>query len=173
MPQSKMLLDILKKIYKKNVELVKENQILKQQLSATKKKLIETESAARTTSGNGARNLKSRHVSLSYNILSSFFSRYLLYSFKREVNPTTNSYSTRLCSFVCLFVCLFYYSITKLQSSVKARESARGGRAKEKDGANLSFRREPFQKAQVGSQIKAGKLMNELNLRLNQEQKQR
>ena len=46
-PQSKMLLDILKKLYKKNVELVKENQVLKQELSSTKKRLIEAESSGR------------------------------------------------------------------------------------------------------------------------------
>ena len=60
LPQSKMLLDILKKLYKKNVELVKENQILKQQLSATKKRLIETESSQRSlgSGGDGAKQLK-------------------------------------------------------------------------------------------------------------------
>ena len=116
-----MLLDILKKLYKKNVELVKENQILKEQLSSTKTRLIEAESSGRRVEprGNGATQLKS--------------------------------------------------SISKLQNSVKSRESARGKRG----GASVGFQREPLQKKSLGSQVNAGKLMNELNFRLSQEQKQR
>lgn len=125
LPQSKMLLDILKKLYKKNVELVKENQLLKQQLSSTKMRLIEAESSSRKLDSreNGTRQLKS--------------------------------------------------SISKLQNSVKAREASRGkgGSGGDRDFAGLQ--REPLQKKRVGSQVNAGKLMNELNFRLNQEQKQR
>ena len=60
LPQSKMLLDILKKLYKKNVELVKENQLLKQQLSSTKMRLREAGSSSRKLDSreNGTRQLK-------------------------------------------------------------------------------------------------------------------
>ena len=133
LPQSKMLLDILKKLYKKNVELVKENQILKQQLSATKKKLIETESLAKTTNALSSAPLANGGNGNAKNIKSS---------------------------------------MTRLKSTVKSRETARGGGTRTKDSSTINFQREPLQKT-LGSQVKAGKLMNELNFRLNQEQKQR
>ncbi len=124
LPQSKMLLDILKKLYKKNVDLVKENQILKQQLSSTKKRLIEVECAEKKS-----HNLKS--------------------------------------------------SISKLQASVKSRGGAgargkRGSAGAESVSGAASLQRKPLQKQTVlGPQVNAGKLVNELSNRLNQEQKQR
>ena len=120
MPQSKMLLDILKKLYKKNVELVKENQVLKQELSSTKKRLIEAES-----SGRRVESLETQRKS----------------------------------------------SISKLQNSVKSREMTRG----RKTGGDMggSLQRAPLQKKALGSHVNAGKIMNELSFRLNQEQKQR
>ena len=130
LPQSKMLLDILKKLYKKNVDLVKENQILKQQLSATKKRLIETECSQRKLTGAGA-----------------------------GVSGSKSETKNQLKS-----------SISKLRSSVKSREVRR---REDNYNTSVTLQREPLQKRKVDSQINAGKLVNELNFRLGQEQKQR
>ena len=45
-PQSKMLLDVLRKLYKKNVELVKENQMVRQELEQSKRKVVALEREA-------------------------------------------------------------------------------------------------------------------------------